>query len=105
MRKLAFLAAGKDAADEAAGSYDKAIEEAAVEKESHSFEEEKGATEEADGSVSKDASEKVSAGKVATKKLAAREHALEKPTQMNRKSSEIFLYCTKRSFGREGKCC
>ena len=53
--------------------------------------------------VSNDASEKVAAGKVATKKLAAREHAFEKPTKIDRKSSDIFFLHTKRRFEREGK--
>ena len=95
--------------DKAAGYHAKAIdEEVAAEKDADSLVEEKGATEETDGShakdrVSKDASEKVAAGiVVATKKLAARENAFEKPIKINRKSSEILLYAPKEALEEKG---
>ena len=96
------LAAKKDAADQTAGSKAKVIKEAAVEKATDSSAEKKGATEEADGShtndrVSNDALVKVAAGKVATQKLAAWKHAFKKPTKIDRKSSEIFLYAAKEA--------
>ena len=78
----------RDAVDKAAGYHAKAIdEEVAAEKDADSLVEEKGATEEADGShakdrVSKDASEKVAAGI-----LRAREHAFEKPIQIETSQS------------------
>ena len=89
-----------NAVDKAAGYHAKAIDEEVAA--------EKGATEEADGShakdrVSKDASEKVAAGiVVATKKLAARENAFEKPIKINRKSSENLLYALKEALEEKG---